>query len=273
MLRKRILVLCILVFLISYIFQVKSYTMAKVENLAEISITSSENALIAVPEDLELEVDKHITEFISNELTDAGIQKAGHTILTEYEAISNNFEVINNMNEDIYVEVKMDGNYKGINLTNNSRGLSPGGIFNDINLSLVEDIQEIPESIDVKICAEWQGGSAIIESQINLTVNNIEPLINVSTLDLRTPAIQISPINVEENTLDENTDIIQIENKTDSDIIKDKNLESTDLNINLNDTEQEEMTVESSNSEDNNENLNDLLNNILTEKQSESPQE
>ncbi|HCS10628.1 MAG TPA: hypothetical protein DIV40_04140, partial [Clostridiales bacterium] len=44
----------------------------------------------------------------------------------------------------------------------------------------------------------WQGGTAIIDNKLYLTVNNVEPLINVNTIDLRTPVQEAATLNVEE---------------------------------------------------------------------------
>jgi hypothetical protein len=116
------------------------------------------------------------------------------------------------MNETIDVEVKLDGDYKGIHIINDSCTLAPGRAMKNITVELDENIKEIPDSIDIKIYAEWQGGTAIIDNKLYLTVNNVEPLINVNTIDLRTPVQEAATLNVEE-VFDENID--NMENEAD----------------------------------------------------------
>ena len=212
MFKKRILVLGLLIVLATLIYHAKSYTMAKVESPAEISVTTSDNALIAVPEHLKLAVDMHTTEDITIELTDSGETEVARIVEISYVASDNNLQIRNNMNETIDVEVKMNGDYKGIHIINDSCTLAPGRAMKNITVELDENIKEIPDSIDIKIYAEWQGGTAIIDNKLYLTVNNVEPLINVNTIDLRTPVQEAATLNVEE-VFDENID--NMENEAD----------------------------------------------------------
>lgn len=206
---KRILLLSILIFSITLIFQVKSYTMAKVENTANISITTSGDALIAVPENIEVKVDKHVTENITNQLTDLGEQKIAHAILTNYKIVNSNLEIKNNMNKKIIVKVSLAENYEGISLQHNEGRLSPGGLLKKIRINIDNDIQEIPETLKVEIYAEWDDGSAVIEDQIQINVNEIEPAININTIDLRTPTQEALPDKKEDET---NNNDIKIDN-------------------------------------------------------------
>lgn len=255
MLTKRLLILSLLIVLATIIYHVKSYTMAKVESPAEISITRSDNALIAVPENLELAVDMNTFEDITRELTDSGEKEVARIVEINYAASDNNLQIKNNTNEAIDVEVKMDGDYKGINIINDSCTLAPGRVMENIIVELDENIKEIPDNIDIKIYAKWQGGTAIIDNKLYLTVNNIEPLINVNTIDLRTPVLE-DVLNDEEST-DESFDNIENENDLNREIIEADSIEI------LND-------IDGSMSEDNpqeanNKNIDEDANNYLND--------
>lgn len=195
MLRKNFIILCMLIFSMTLIFQVKSYTMAKVENSANMSVTSSEYALIAVKNG-GLSINKSVTENITTEIISDEEKIVGHEVITEYMIADNNLEITNNTNKEINVTVSLEEN-EAVCLNDNRYNcefkLSPGGFIKEIPFRLLSDTTDISDymTIDMKVSAVWEGGSADIDDKIMLSVNNLEPRINMYEIDLRTPQTEI----------------------------------------------------------------------------------
>lgn len=178
--------------------QVTSYTLAKIDNPMEITISSSEDALIAIPNDIEISVKKYIT--IITTLTDkdaTDMEKIEHTSDTNVETCietnvstyieSNNFYVTNNMSETINVNIYLDRSF--IRVENQNATILPGETYN-VPFRIFDSIED--ESIEVIISATWSGGSAEIISEIDV---DVESFIAKKVIDLRTPRVPVLNID------------------------------------------------------------------------------
>lgn len=224
-------------FLLGLSYRVTSYTMAKVENTMAIVISSSEDALVGLPENLYLEVEKLTTvtqletirdadlsmkidsintlgtivedvgDIIVGTSTETTVQNNMETII-EYNVDTKiatnikgyNFYVKNNLNEIIDVVIFLDKGY--------SREQYLG--FNIVNprttifpgkteeILFVVDENIETERIDVIISAKWSKGSAEIKKVININVIEFTPVYVYETIDLSTKKIPVAIINNED---------------------------------------------------------------------------
>lgn len=235
MLKKRILILSCLVFSVTLISQVNSYSMAKVENAAKVSITSSENALVGVSEDSKIRATKNIQETVTQILTGSKeepiTESETTSTTTTVEEKNIDFVVTNNMNETIDVIVYLD-KINGIKLKYNEVSIRSGECFDDW-FDIDENISSGSYDIDVKTKADWGTGSAVIYSKINVKVDEKRDLkVDIkdntkSDLGIPIPDLTENPsINNDNN---EQSNIKEL----DKEIITELNLVESEGNENL----------------------------------------
>jgi hypothetical protein len=168
MFKRKVLIFCLFLSL-TLIYQVKSYSLVKIFNSNKVTITTSDNALIAI-KDIKYKLKKTINETITETLTDSGteISTSSNTLLSKSEG---KIEITNNLDEIINISVLLDGDYDGISLLNNEKSLFPGDKFYDIDLAIEEDVESGFQNIELIILAEWEDGSAILNCSGNIEVN------------------------------------------------------------------------------------------------------
>lgn len=239
MLKKRILILCVFIFAITLITQVKSYTLAKVENSAVVTVTSSEKALIAVPDKIDLDVTKNITETITQTLNDLGEPIIEKSIDIEIIYNRDKYIVIkNNLNKNINkLSVYLDGKYEGIVLENNAnRSVPSGETLKDIIIEINENVQTGSQKVGFKILASWDGGFADINSMINLNVNKNESTVNI---DLATPNLNSNKLNEPDTGIELINELTnELEESNNSEQIENTNIEQ--VKDSINDIEEDE---------------------------------
>jgi hypothetical protein len=163
-LKKLLMFLVLLIFSSSLFVLTSSYSIAEIKSNAEISITNSENALIG----------------IASIINGGSIQKVISRELMSYLPVSGDIPVVikNNMNTMISVTCNISGNNSDIFLEINERTnpveIGPGncGVISFIAIANPETSGGI-KTMDLTFEADWNGGNAVIESQINIEV--IEP--------------------------------------------------------------------------------------------------
>lgn len=208
--RHKISLLCVLILSLGICYRVNSYTFAIVENSVGVKISSSENALIAMPEEIDLRVKKDITiiktltDKESNEITNTEVMENGEIeVLTDEDlntqvstetlvnvgVIGHNFYITNNMNDTIYVNIDLERGFNRLRnqgtLTFSYKGLDIP-IFPGQTKEIPFNVDENIESgvIGVVISATWDGGSADIENHINI---DVETIVTEKEIDLRKP--------------------------------------------------------------------------------------
>lgn len=191
--------------------------MAEVNNSMAITISSSEDALIAMPEETELDITKEITTIRTlidkepNSSSNNGgeensreglllAQESSYEVNTE-TSISinynndNDFYIRNNMNDHVDIDIYISD--KSIKANPSSiMHLNPGE-SQKVKLFAGSDVES--QSIDVAIYATWDAGSAEIYKTINV---NVETINTEKTIDLRKPReipIPVASVVNEEN--------------------------------------------------------------------------
>ena len=109
---RKILTITILTLSFIFIRQAASFTTTKIENTTKLSVSNSENALIATPNVFVLEVTKEInttTRVIMSKVSDEEIQSSTEeTQVVQILPNTSNYYVRNNMDEIIYVDAYLD---------------------------------------------------------------------------------------------------------------------------------------------------------------------
>jgi len=205
--------------------------MAAVNNSMAITISSSEDALIAMPEETELDITKEIKtvktlidkepDIVLNtdvlESSEAGLLLAKES---SYEVQIETFTNINyNNGNDFYIRNNMNDTIDiDIYLSDRSINVKPKAIKN-LNPGECQEVKlYVSDNIDSKECemtiyATWGTGSAEIYKTINVNVEtiNIEEII-----DLRKPReilIPAAPVDNEENIASFEDGLEQIEKR------------------------------------------------------------
>jgi|LGOV01.1.fsa_nt_gb hypothetical protein len=187
---RKLLLLGLLLTSLGLLLQVKSYSVVYIQNLSELGIYSSENALIGIPENITLKAINNVVD--KNKITlfdevEPGVPN--FDLVTEsdsnMELDFNNFTITNNMNQDIEVRVFLEDNQDEKNFVFVRSGNMI--IHQGESKEVVLEIDDAAENcvINVVIYASWDGGSAQIQKQINLEVQTIVS-IQEEVIDLRT---------------------------------------------------------------------------------------
>ncbi len=187
---RKLLLLGLLLTSLGLLLQVKSYSVVYIQNLSELGIYSSENALIGIPENITLKAINNVVD--KNKITlfdevEPGVPN--FDLVTESESNMeldfNNFTITNNINQDIEVRVFLEDNQDEKNFVFVRSGNMI--IHQGESKEVVLEIDDAAENcvINVVIYASWDGGSAQIQKQINLEVQTIVS-IQEEVIDLRT---------------------------------------------------------------------------------------
>jgi len=157
---RRILLLTLILLCLGLCCQATSYSSAKVNNQMSITISSSKDALIAVPEE-----DILLT-----------LQAKPTNSHTESTPIDHNLYIKNNMNKKIKVRAALKDHNDFLKFYND-KPISPGkkvklSLLIDENLNDIDSIRKFVTSEDepliLIITADWKGGSAKIEKNIRI---------------------------------------------------------------------------------------------------------
>lgn len=186
---RKLLLLGLLLTSLGLLLQVKSYSVVYIQNLSELGIYSSENALIGIPENITLKAINNVVD--KNKITlfdevEPGVPN--FDLVTESESNMeldfNNFTITNNMNQDIEVRVFLEDNQDEKNFVFVRSGNMI--IHQGESKEVVLEIDDAAENcvINVVIYVSWDGGSAQIQKQINLEVQTIVS-IQEEVIDLR----------------------------------------------------------------------------------------
>lgn len=187
---RKLLLLGLLLASLGLLFLVKSYSVVYIQNLSELGIYSSENALIGIPENITLKAINNVVD--KNKITLFNEVEPGvpnFDLVTESESNMeldfNNFTITNNMNHDIEVRVFLEDNQDEKNFVSVRSGNMI--IHQGESKEVVLEIDDAAENcvINVVVYASWDGGSAQIQKQINLEVQTIVS-IQEEVIDLRT---------------------------------------------------------------------------------------
>lgn len=208
---RKILILGVLTLSLGVCHQVTSYTMAKVENSVNLTISSPESALIGVNDKSGITVTKRLKEITkkttticrvlgvkkedideelienenSNDKFEVLEEKIVNTEVTKetlLEGIDYNghcFTIINNMNEVLDLNIEIDAvrvlESQGVFIGANNAVLSPGEKW-IIPYTINESIEPIfmEEPIGITINASWSGGTATIFEGIYVSLNTEE---------------------------------------------------------------------------------------------------
>lgn len=153
--------------------QVSSYTMAKLDNTANVKISSSNEALIAMPEEIRLNIDKQV--IISRTKTDGMEGESVNETSSEVCSLkAHNFNITNNMKEEIKVYIKLGktSQNSGITIPNNSKigFLIPSSESLNVPMEVINN-NVISGTIEASIFATWSEGSAEISKDIIIEVD------------------------------------------------------------------------------------------------------
>lgn len=224
---RKIVLLAAIVFSIGICYKVSSYTYAKIQSNINFTINSSEDALIAIPDMIELKATKLVSvtttlldkgDFIKyeekmNSESDDWIELIAEEEENSYqlkettqsiELSYNNFYVKNNM--DYVIQVSSSSNFgphstSDIAMTNfNNISIAPGQSWEvpcNIDISLEN------QTYDVIITAEWQNGTASIYKTVNITVDTVN---EDKVIDLRKPKEDLKSVPSKDEKLDGNTE-------------------------------------------------------------------
>lgn len=217
MYKKYIIFVIIVIMTLSLLWQVSGYSKAMIENLANISLTKSEDALIAVPKEIKFDLRVKETDFYDETLyyeEDRGDEDTAKSDAnpvdtsrehrgTSYDLTidsSNSNEIKNNMSKDIDVEVALENNNL-IRFNQASTSLSPGEKAHisssekdngeivteviDTEESLYQNYSDTNEEIPIIILAEWEGGQAEIESSVILYISTEKETVTSTTEEVR----------------------------------------------------------------------------------------
>jgi hypothetical protein len=192
--KRKVLITGLIILSLGVCYKVTSYTMARVKSNVDLIISTSENALIAIPEDITIIVNKVISSKITysnkkpkdiiytndstEELSDSSevdgnvvkkeliddkpfyVQSVETSISTVI--VSENFEIKNNMYEDITANII------------NGQGIFPEviEIRSGCKVSVPVNIDKIVENndIDVIIYVTWNNGSAEIDKKVKINI-------------------------------------------------------------------------------------------------------
>lgn len=154
MFKKKLFLVEILILFSVFISLVNSFTIARSDYTAAMKISSSADALIAIPENLTIKILQPVQ---------ASQNSSGESSISGAQIIENNFTITNNFAETIQVHI--DSGYEHIS-------------FNDLTIFsgetvviavLIDDLTE-QGTADIVITADWEGGNAIIEKTIQIIV-------------------------------------------------------------------------------------------------------
>lgn len=227
-LRKLLFFLSVFLFSSCLFVISSSYTVAEVRSNAALGITDSESALISLP----------------SNINGGKIEKAPNSDLKHHFPIPGRIQVSikNNMNKRIWVTCEIS-RYKHDMLLEVAEPCSgieihPGCSATMDFLAFADHQAKVGTKIfDLTFKAEWNGGSAIIESQMNIEV--IEPLKNNYPMDMEPSAAEFVGIQslMEAQAMEEEQnyyyeDTLEAESQTWMDILKQQHtmVESKQIN-------------------------------------------
>ena len=164
---RKILTITILTLSFIFIRQAASFTTTKIENTTKLSVSNSENALIATPNVFVLEVTKEInttTRVIMSKVSDEEIQSSTEeTQVVQILPNTSNYYVRNNMDEIIYVDAYLDKGFLGNEIQGlrikkpETSAIIPGEI-QEISFDIDESISS--NIVDILLFVRWTNGSA-----------------------------------------------------------------------------------------------------------------
>ncbi|HHU90844.1 MAG TPA: hypothetical protein GXZ22_07305 [Clostridiaceae bacterium] len=177
---RKILTITILTLSFIFIRQAASFTTTKIENTTKLSVSNSENALIATPNVFVLEVTKEInttTRVIMSKVSDEEIQSSTEeTQVVQILPNTSNYYVRNNMDEIIYVDAYLDKGFLGNEIQGlrikkpETSAIIPGEI-QEISFDIDESISS--NIVDILLFVRWTNGSAVIKNQITVDVKEV----------------------------------------------------------------------------------------------------
>jgi len=197
--KQKLLLLGVSALSLGMAFKVTSFTFAEVKNTVNFEISSSENALISMPDLIEVKVNKTFTEIktLSNEkpinisevelyrvnkLETLADNKPIYVIKKETvispKLESHNFNIKNNMKDSIIVNIDSGTGFFIQNTTMNGITILPGET-QKVPISIDDSIEN--ESFDIVVSAVWSGGTAEIKKSVTIDVNiiTIEDVIDL----------------------------------------------------------------------------------------------
>lgn len=168
---RKLLLLFVLLISLGVIFQVSSYSYASISSPVTITVSSSENSLIAVKDVIGFDLKKVVTEVKT--ISDEGTKTK---TIKELDADECSFFITNHLSKTIKVRVEIDrksieGN-ASIPITFSDEAMK--GMFiapgekKEVILKIDEEIES--GNFDITIFADWENGSAEIYKTINFSV-------------------------------------------------------------------------------------------------------
>ncbi len=205
---RKILLLGILTISLGVCQRATSYTMARVENSIGLIISSSENALVAVKDKFGISATKRLKEVskkttticrvLGMEIEDSGeneikdvqpndkleileekivdIEVTKEHLLEGIDYNGSCLTITNNMDKVLDINIAIDGlailKGQGVTIEANSAILRPGERW-EVQYTINEDTEPIfmEKLVNLTINATWDGGSATIVEEINISIN------------------------------------------------------------------------------------------------------
>jgi hypothetical protein len=214
-LKRKLLLFGVSIVLFGVLETTSSYSVARISNLVNARVSTSEEALISVPDNLDLNVKKTIrivktlyfpdtsgdeslledklkTEKVKFDEPEGKVSASDYKVsieqTIEVKEISNNFYIHNNMSDSILVTISVGGSFtkrqnKLPYAIDQGFTVLPGETHS-IPFHIEDSIED--ECVPVQIYAAWDNGSAVISKTLNV---HVETEAIEEVIDLRTPAV------------------------------------------------------------------------------------
>lgn len=188
--RRKFVLIFIIVLSLGVCYEVNSYIYAIITNSVNYSVCDSEDALIAMPEEININVAKAVT--VMKTLTD---ENPNGVELKEIKVDSDStFYICNNINDRIVIDINVEGVNcffeEGVLVDETRLTLEPNET-KEIIFTVDNDIET--KSIWANISAVWSNGSAEFKKRVNF---NVDTSVVSTVEDLR---IQESSIEAQDN--------------------------------------------------------------------------
>ncbi|MHB1484140.1 MAG: hypothetical protein ACYCYI_05705 [Saccharofermentanales bacterium] len=154
MFKKKLFLVEILILFSVFISLVNSFSITRADNAAVIKISSSAEALIAIPDNISIKIQKPFQESQIDSVDSLAIGA---------QIVENNFTITNNFIKTIQVHI--DSDYEHINFSDFT-------IFSGETASVAVLIDDSTEAgiADIVITADWDDGYAAIEMKMQIEV-------------------------------------------------------------------------------------------------------